>query len=160
MAGVSFSSVLSRVFVPAAGPAPVAPENLRQDPATTTYAMVGLLWDAPPDVGDETNAPVPVVGYFVYRQAPGGAWVRLTPEPITTTSFADAGRDPGTAYTYRVVAVSAGRAQSAPITTTAQSKRPPARRRSGGENHVAGGFHRRPGGLEQGQCDARRRADP
>ena len=57
-----------------------------------------------------TASPAPVLGYYVYRAAgPGGPFVRLTPQPVAGTAFADASPLPGTAtYLVRAVALKTG----------------------------------------------------
>lgn len=46
-----------------------------------------------------------LAGYLVYRRGPTGEFVRVTPQPIPATEFADTAVAPGQTYTYRVTAV-------------------------------------------------------
>jgi hypothetical protein len=63
-----------------------------------------LLWD--PSVS-------PVFGYFVYRaENPFGPYVRLNPNPITTTQFTDIGILSGQTYIYVVTSVYANTFES------------------------------------------------
>ena len=59
---------------------------------------VRLAWSA--------SAEEDVAGYLVYRAgAPGAAYVRLTPTPITTTTYIDRTVERGKTYSYVVTAV-------------------------------------------------------
>jgi len=57
----------------------------------------------------------PPSGYHVYRAAGGGAFARITPAPVATTSYADGILSPG-AYCYRVTAVNAQGLEGGPST--------------------------------------------
>lgn len=74
---------------------PSPPGSLVAVPAETA---VRLAWNASPE--DD------VAGYLVYRaEAPGAAYVRLTPTPITTTTYIDRTVERGKTYSYVVTAV-------------------------------------------------------
>ncbi len=74
---------------------PAAPANLVAVPSETA---VRLAWNASPEED--------VAGYVVYRaEAPGTAYVRLTPTPITTTTYIDRTVERGKTYSYAVTAV-------------------------------------------------------
>lgn len=87
---------------------PAAPGDLA---AEVTDRVASLSWTAP---GDED-----VVGYHVYRGEGEDVMVRLTPEPVTGTTFRDAGPDgaglnPGGRYRLRVTALDALANESEP----------------------------------------------
>lgn len=91
---------------------PSRPANLVAVPSETA---VRLAWNASPEPD--------VAGYIVYRAAPGADFVRLTPTPISTTTYTDRAVGRGQTYTYVVTAVDrASRAnesqRSAPATAT------------------------------------------
>lgn len=74
---------------------PTPPRNLVAVPAETA---VRLAWNASPEED--------VAGYVVYRaEAPGTAYVRLTPTPVTTTTYIDRTVERGRTYSYIVTAV-------------------------------------------------------
>ncbi len=74
---------------------PTPPRNLVAVPAETA---VRLAWNASPEED--------VAGYVVYRaEAPGAAYVRLTPTPVTTTTYIDRTVERGRTYSYIVTAV-------------------------------------------------------
>jgi predicted small lipoprotein YifL len=74
---------------------PAPPRSLVAVPAETA---VRLAWSA--------SAEEDVAGYVVYRaEAPGAAYVRLTPTPITTTTYIDRTVERGKTYSYVVTAV-------------------------------------------------------
>lgn len=83
--------------------APPAPDQLV---ALAEEGRVRLFWRS-------SNAP-DLAGYLVYRQGPGGRFLRLTPQPITTLEFTHEGLGTGQAITYRVTAVDASGNESAP----------------------------------------------
>lgn len=87
------SAVASATPVDLTPPSP--PGNLVAVPAETA---VRLAWNASPEED--------VAGYVVYRaEAPGAAFVRLTPTPITTTTYIDRAVERGKTYAYAVTAV-------------------------------------------------------
>jgi hypothetical protein len=74
---------------------PSPPRNLV---AVPSESAVRLAWNASPEAD--------VAGYVVYRaEAPGAAYVRLTPTPITTTTHIDRTVERGRSYAYAVTAV-------------------------------------------------------
>ncbi|MBI3029149.1 MAG: hypothetical protein HYY64_06530 [Candidatus Rokubacteria bacterium] len=74
---------------------PSPPGSLVAVPAETA---VRLAWSASPEED--------VAGYLVYRaEAPGAAYVRLTPASITTTTYIDRTVERGKTYSYVVTAV-------------------------------------------------------
>ncbi|MEK7364788.1 MAG: fibronectin type III domain-containing protein [candidate division NC10 bacterium] len=74
---------------------PSPPGSLVAVPAETA---VRLAWNASPEED--------VAGYLVYRaEAPGTAYVRLTPASITTTTYIDRTVERGKTYSYVVTAV-------------------------------------------------------
>ena len=74
---------------------PSPPGNVVAVPAETA---VRLAWNASPEED--------VAGYIVYRaEAPGSAYVRLTPTPVTTTTYIDRTVERGKTYSYVVTAV-------------------------------------------------------
>ena len=74
---------------------PAPPGSLVAVPAETA---VRLAWSA--------SAEDDVAGYLVYRaEAPGAAYVRLTPTPITTTTYIDRTVERAKTYSYVVTAV-------------------------------------------------------
>jgi subtilase family serine protease/flagellar hook assembly protein FlgD len=81
---------------------PDAPLALR---ARVSGGDVALSW---------TPSPSPyAVGYHIDRVEPNGSVTRLTVSPLTGTSYVDTNR-PDAAYSYRVVATSAGGTESQP----------------------------------------------
>jgi hypothetical protein len=75
--------------------APTAP-TVVQKPA----GRLDLSWTASTTV---TN----LAGYDVYRSS-GGAYTKLNPSPLTGTTYSDTATVDGTAYTYKIDAVSSG----------------------------------------------------
>lgn len=74
---------------------PSPPANLVAVPSETA---VRLAWNASPEQD--------VAGYVVYRAlAPGATVIRLTPAPITTTTYIDRAVERGKTYSYTVTAV-------------------------------------------------------
>ena len=68
------------------------PQNLR---AGSSSGSVALNWDA----STESN----LIGYLVYRSgSPNGPFTKLTPNPITTTSYTDSTVTTGSSYTFMV----------------------------------------------------------
>jgi hypothetical protein len=64
-----------------------------------------------------------LAGYLVYRRGPTGDFVRVTPQPIQGTEYADTAVAPGQTYTYRVTSVDQGGNESDPggeVRTTVQ----------------------------------------
>jgi hypothetical protein len=52
------------------------------------------------------NDEIDLAGYHVYRRRlPAGEWERMTPEPVTRTTFSDDAASPGDRYAYAVTAV-------------------------------------------------------
>ncbi len=83
---------------------PAAPTSLR---AVAGEHVVSLIWDA--------NREADLAGYLVLRsELPDGAFVPLTPEPITDATFNDTTVKPGVRYAYVVVAVDTSKNRSAP----------------------------------------------
>ena len=82
------------------GTAPSVPTGLSA--TATTPTRVNLAWTASTD-------NVAVTGYKIYR---GGAYVTT----VSTTSWTDTGRSPGTAYSYQVSAIDARNNESAKST--------------------------------------------
>jgi fibronectin type 3 domain-containing protein len=92
---------------------PPPPTNLVAVPSA---GAVRLVWDRSPESD--------VAGYVVYRAvAPGADFVRLTPTPITRTTYSDQTVERGKTYSYVVTAVDRARrpnesARSAPARAT------------------------------------------
>jgi uncharacterized delta-60 repeat protein len=106
-------SAALRFATPSSGPAPLAPQNLREDAADSTYARTHLNWDAVSSTSSYT-----VAGYNLYRSTGSGQPpIRLNSDPLTSPSYVDAAVVSGTAYTYYVTAVSDGNSQSSPSNT-------------------------------------------
>lgn len=83
---------------------PAAPTSLR---AVAGERVVSLIWDA--------NREADLAGYLVLRaEAQGGAFVPLTPEPTSDTTFSDTTVKAGVRYAYVVVAVDTSKNRSAP----------------------------------------------
>jgi hypothetical protein len=85
---------------------PPAPTGLA---ALVETKAVRLVWDAV-DVPDMS-------GYFVYRTDPQGHRLQLTPTIIPQTTFRDISIEPGTEYTYEVVAIDRAHNVSPPAKT-------------------------------------------
>jgi hypothetical protein len=105
--GLSGTSWLYRDYsfhIDEAPEAPTAPAAV-QKPA----GRLDLSWTASTTV---TN----LAGYDLYRSS-GGAYTKLNPAPLTGTTYADTATVDGTAYTYKLTAVSSG----APILTSLDS---------------------------------------
>ena len=64
---------------------------------------VALAWD--PSTSD-------VVGYYVYRALPNGAFAKINPAPAVLTGYTDANIQSGQTYTYVVTAVDANNVES------------------------------------------------
>lgn len=87
------STVVAATPVKLTPPSP--PTNLVAVPSA---GAVRLVWDASPESD--------VAGYVVYRAvAPGADFVRLTPTPITRTTYSDQTVERGKTYSYVVTAV-------------------------------------------------------
>ncbi len=92
---------------------PFPPTNLVAVPSETA---VRLAWQASPEPD--------VAGYVIYRaSAPGADFVRLTPTPITRTTYTDRSVERGRTYSYVVTAVDRATrpnesARSAPASAT------------------------------------------
>jgi chitodextrinase len=82
--------------------APTVPTNLAATAVTNTSVTLG--WSASTDSGGSG-----LRGYDVYRDG-----VKVTATPVTTTSYVDSGRSPGTSYSYTVRAVDNAGNQSGP----------------------------------------------
>jgi hypothetical protein len=83
--------------------APPAPDQLV---ALAEEGRVRLFWRS-------SNAP-DLAGYIVYRQGPGGRFIRLTQQPITSLEFTHERAETGQTLTYRVTAVDASGNESPP----------------------------------------------
>ncbi len=94
-------------------------------------APVGLVsvpgggFEAAPsiDLSWETNPEDDVVGYNVYRREGGGAFVRLTAEPVAGAAYRDLKVEAGREYTYRVTALDQRHNESAPSNEVRESLR-------------------------------------
>jgi hypothetical protein len=118
--GLSGSSWLYRdysVHVDEAPEAPGAPTGA-QKPA----GRIDLAWTA-------SSTTTNLAGYDVYRSSGGGAYVKLTATPQVGLTYSDTATVDGTAYTYKVHAVSSGTpildsVDSATVTVTADATPP------------------------------------
>lgn len=61
---------------------PNAPQNLQNDPAVTSYLVIGLTWDAPNDDGGD-----PVIDYEVYFAREGSFTFELLESGVLTQTF-------------------------------------------------------------------------
>ncbi|MEA5113120.1 MAG: CARDB domain-containing protein [Geobacteraceae bacterium] len=84
----------------------VPPANPGGLTATAVGSDVTLDWSVTP------NGEPDLAGYLVYRRT-GEEWTRLTPDPVTGTSYPDAQR-PNGSYTYRITAVDMAGNESGP----------------------------------------------
>jgi hypothetical protein len=74
---------------------PAAPQSLA---SVSADGVVDLIWNA--------NAEADLAGYLILRgDAPGEKLARLTPAPITETTYRDTAVEPGRTYVYAVAAV-------------------------------------------------------
>ena len=77
---------------------PVAPQNVT---GASAAGVVSLFWPS--------NAEPDIKGYVIYRaeKNEGGtsSWNRLTPNPITTTTFQDSTGEKGKTYLYQITAL-------------------------------------------------------
>jgi hypothetical protein len=93
--------------------APAAPMSLK---AIGGEGAISLIWDA--------NKEADLAGYIVLRAAlPGGEFKRVTPEPITETTFNDTTVAKGVRYAYVVLAVDASKNASARSNQVEESAR-------------------------------------
>ena len=92
------SSWLYREYTLSLDAAPVAPASLSA--STRPGGRVALSWAAS---ATTTN----LAGYDVYRSS-GGAYTKLNGSPLAGTTYTDATGVEGTAYTYKVRAISSG----------------------------------------------------
>ena len=102
--GVSGSTWLYRNYATALVAAPQAPTS----PAASARAAgrIDLAWSPSTTLG--------ILGYDVYR-ATGGPYTKLNVAPVVGTTYSDTATTNGTAYTYRLRAVSTGsRASTVP----------------------------------------------
>lgn len=76
--------------------APTAPQNVT---GAAAAGVTSLFWPS--------NSESDLKGYLVYRAESGDspAWQRLTPNPISTTTFRDLSAEVGKVYLYRLTAV-------------------------------------------------------
>jgi len=95
LSGVSWLYRDYSVKIDEAPEAPTAPA-VAQKPA----GKLDLSWTASTTV---TN----LAGYDVYRSS-GGAYTKLNPTPLTGTTYSDTATVDGTAYTYKLTAVTSG----------------------------------------------------
>lgn len=84
----------------------IPPANPGGLTAAATGSDVVLDWSVTP------NSEPDLAGYLVYRRN-GQEWTRLTPEPVSGTSYPDTQRPNGT-YTYRITAVDSVGNESGP----------------------------------------------
>ena len=83
---------------------PATPTNVT---IASAAGIVSLFWPA--------NAERDLKGYLIYRaEGDGGAFVRITPEPVTRTSYRDDRTRTGTRYAYKLSAVDRYGNESAP----------------------------------------------
>jgi hypothetical protein len=104
LSGVSWLYRDYSVKIDEAPEAPTAPA-VAQKPA----GKLDLSWTASTTV---TN----LAGYDVYRSS-GGAYTKLNPTPLTGTTYSDTATVDGTAYTYKLTAVTSG----SPLLTSVDS---------------------------------------
>ena len=97
--GLAGSSWLYRDYAVKLDAAPAAPAALTA--VARTAGVVRLTWSAS---ATTTN----LAGYDVYRSSAGGAYVKVSSSTLAATTFDDSATVDGTAYTYRVRAVSSG----------------------------------------------------
>ena len=70
-------------------------------------SSIDLSWDA--------NLETDLLGYNVYRKdAAGGDFIRLNPEPIPASAFRDLTAQPGHSYVYRLTAIDQRHSESPP----------------------------------------------
>jgi len=86
------NSTTANISVTVDNTAPTQPTGLNATPASST--QVNLTWTA------STDATSGIAGYDVYRNGS-----KVTPTPVTTTSFSDTGLAVNTNYTYYVQAI-------------------------------------------------------
>jgi hypothetical protein len=65
---------------------------------------VEVRWEAPKTLVDGSKAAA-VAGYLVFRRAEGGAWERITGDPVPDTSLVDTQVKEGISYAYQVKAL-------------------------------------------------------
>jgi hypothetical protein len=107
-AGALLAVALVGVSAGCGPPPPAAPTGLT---ASGRTGRVVLDWD---------DGPSTVLGYRVARSSTAnGTYTSLTPEPTTASSYHDTGAPTGQRSYYRVTAVAAGGATSAPATANA-----------------------------------------
>jgi len=82
---------------PTESPPPIEPGIPAGLTATGTYGNIDLLWNA----CSGSN----LQGYNVYRSPDGAAFTKLTPNPITDTTYNDNNVDDGVYYHYKITAV-------------------------------------------------------
>jgi len=116
LSGVSWMYRNYSVSIDEAPEAPTAPT------ATAVAAgRINLSWGA-------TSTTTNLAGYNLYRSS-GGAYTKLNATPLTTTTYADTATVDGTAYTYKVRAVSSATPaleslESTTVTATADATPP------------------------------------
>lgn len=96
--GLGGQSWMYRTYSIALDEAPEAPTGLTA--VAGVAGKISLGWSA----GTTTTN---LAGYYVYRSS-GGAYANLTGSPVTATSYVDTATVDGTAYTYKIRAVSSG----------------------------------------------------
>ena len=93
---------------------PVPPSNLAA--VVSSSSQVSLTW---------ADAPTNEAGFRVYRSLNAGAFTQVASLPAGTTSYADSGLQPGTAYGYRITAFNdGGESTPASITVTTPASLP------------------------------------
>ena len=93
-----WSPTLSHVW----GWLPRAPRDLKAVPGDK---IVSLSWP-PGDPAQQDGSPArDLAGYLIYRLSGDSAWIRVTPAPVTQTTFQDVAVLNDVEYTYKVQAV-------------------------------------------------------
>jgi hypothetical protein len=96
-----YEGAWSRTLSHAWGVPPRMPQGLQ---AAAGDRIVRLSW--PPVTQLQDGRPVKDrAGYRVYRRSGGGAWIKVTPEPVTAASFQDVAVLNDVEYSYKVRAV-------------------------------------------------------
>jgi hypothetical protein len=83
------------------GVLPLPPRELKVEAGDR---LVQLTWSPVTRLEDGRPA-TDLAGYFAYRQAPGEAWLRLTPEPIPGTAYQDVAVQNEVEYIFKLRAV-------------------------------------------------------
>jgi hypothetical protein len=94
--------------------APAAPKSLA---AVASARAISLIW--------QPNEEEDLAGYLVLRaDTPGGKLTPLTPAPVSELTFQDRTVQPGTTYTYAIVAVDKAGNRSAESEAVQETARP------------------------------------